>query len=104
MGKSGSGGGLQTDADFGRTATCFRLLGNPNALKLIVALGNNRYSVSELALRTDIPQPLVSRRLALLARGGLLQSQRSGKHTYYWVSTKEIHDLLKRTYHLATGS
>lgn len=84
------------DGECRSMAAYFQLLSNYNDLQLIAAMGNSEHTVSELAHLARISQPVATRRLALLERGGLARSRHKGKHTYYAIADPSVHALCRR--------
>lgn len=69
-----------------RAASYFSLLSEPSRLKIIRAICYREHSVQEVVERTGLPQPNVSRHLALLHRAGVLSRKRVGTSVFYKVS------------------
>lgn len=67
-------------------AARFRLLSEPLRLKLLAVLANGERSVGELATLTGAGQPNVSKHLAILAQGGLVQRRKLGTTTLYAIA------------------
>lgn len=59
------------------------LLADPSRLRILLVLGRKELCVCQIMGVLEMPQPLVSRNLALLSRGGLLDARRDGKMMYY---------------------
>ena len=56
---------------------------------------NKEMSVNELVLKLKKDQPLVSHHLKSLRRCKIVNSKESGKSTIYFISNKEISNLIK---------
>jgi DNA-binding transcriptional ArsR family regulator len=65
------------------TAAILRTLGDGTRLQLLRAMTEDCRSVSELAERAGLPQPLVSHHLRILRDRGLAKSQRRGSFVFY---------------------
>ena len=63
-----------------------RALGEPNRLRLFLALRDKERCVRDLVDTEGIPQPLVSHHLRVLADAGLVQARRSEGFSLYAVS------------------
>ena len=63
-----------------------RALGDPNRLRLFVALRDKERCVRDLVESEEMPQPLVSHHLRVLAEAGLVQVRRSDGFSLYAVS------------------
>ena len=66
-----------------RSATLFRLLGEPTRLRLLRLLARDRFNVTELTGILDIAQSGVSRHLTLLKDAGLVAEEREAGYVYY---------------------
>ena len=64
-------------------AELFRLLGEPNRLRLVVACLDRARTVGELTEEVGISQSLVSHHLRLLRAARLLRQKRQGKNVFY---------------------
>ena len=56
---------------------------------------NKEMSVNELVLKLKKDQPLISHHLKLLRQCKIVNSKESGKSTIYFISNKEISNLIK---------
>ena len=56
---------------------------------------NKEMSVNELVLKLKKDQPLVSHHLKALRQCNIVNSKESGKSTIYFISNKEISNLIK---------
>lgn len=72
----------------------FKLLNDPNRLKIIFAIGKNSKPVSEIMQETNLPQTLVSFHLRPLRESGILSTERKGAFIYYRVTEPGLIDLL----------
>ena len=73
----------------------FRVLGEPNRLRLIMALEQGEKNVTDLVEETSLTQANVSRHLSLLTDKGILGRRKDGLNVYYYVSDKNIFELCK---------
>jgi DNA-binding transcriptional ArsR family regulator len=71
-------------------AARFRLLGEPLRLKLLAAVSTGERNVGELATLTGGNQPNVSKHLAALAQGGLLNRRKAGTTIYYSLADPSV--------------
>ena len=72
------------DADEGiRLAETFRLLGEPNRLRLVAACLDRPRTVGELTGEVGVSQSLVSHHLRLLRAARLLRQTRQGRNVLY---------------------
>lgn len=80
---------------FDKAAEYFSLLSEPSRLRIIQAICYEERSVQDVVECTGLPQPNVSRHLALLHRSGVLSRRRSGTSVYYRVSDPTITELCR---------
>ncbi|HEX7879387.1 MAG TPA: metalloregulator ArsR/SmtB family transcription factor, partial [Candidatus Eisenbacteria bacterium] len=70
----------RTDAD---PARLFRTLGDPSRLRLLRLLAWEELNVAEICRVVGLPQPTVSRQLALLKESGLVADRKSGPWVFH---------------------
>ncbi|MFN5448891.1 MAG: ArsR/SmtB family transcription factor [Burkholderiales bacterium] len=80
---------------FEKASAYFSLLSEPSRLRIIQAICHRECSVQEVVEQTGLPQPNVSRHLALLHRSGVLSRRRSGTSVFYKVSDPTITELCR---------
>jgi DNA-binding transcriptional ArsR family regulator len=73
----------------------FRLLGEPQRLRLLHALEPGELSVSELCERTASSQPNVSKHLAVLFQGGLISRRKFGNNVLYSIADPVVFKLCR---------
>jgi ArsR family transcriptional regulator len=64
-------------------AAVLRVMGDRTRMRVLLELRDRRQNVNSLAGLLDLPQPTVSRHLAILRMAGLVDSQRKGKEVHY---------------------
>ena len=64
----------------------FKLLTDGLRIRILMLLGKKELSVCQLMGITGASQPLVSRNLSLLYKGGFLEERRDGKLRFYRIS------------------
>lgn len=69
----------------------FKLFTDGHRIRILMLLGKKELSVCQLMGILDISQPLVSRNLSLLSRGGFLEERREGKLRFYRIR-KDLSD------------
>jgi len=74
-------------------AARFRVLGEPNRLRLIAALEQGEKNVSELVAETELTQANVSRHLQTLTEAGLLGRRKEGLNVYYFIVDESLFKL-----------
>jgi DNA-binding transcriptional ArsR family regulator len=75
----------------------FRLLSDQTRLRMLLLLDKKELCVCQIMGILGISQPLVSRNLSLLSRGGFLEDRREGKLMYYR-TTRQLDDAHKKIY------
>jgi len=75
-------------------ADVFRLLGEPNRLRILCALGHDCKSVSELMSETGIGQSNTSFHLRFLRNASLVHAEPRGRNIYYRIHDKDLLGLL----------
>ena len=76
-------------------AECLRVLAHPHRLRIVqILLGDEAYTVNELATACGITQPMTSDHLRLMHRCGFLSSQRDGRTVYYEVAEPHLQDIM----------
>lgn len=71
-----------------------RSVGDVRRLQLLYALEDGALPVNSLVEILDVPQPTVSRHLALLRQNGLVCTERSGTQIFYSIADKRIIHIL----------
>lgn len=71
-----------------------RSVGDVRRLQLLYALEDGALPVNSLVDILDVPQPTVSRHLALLRQNGLVCTERSGTQIFYSIADKRIIHIL----------
>jgi len=75
-------------------ARLFKLLSDPNRIRILFAIGREKKSVSEIMRETSLSQTLVSFHLRPLRESGILAAERRGPFIYYSVSEPVLLELL----------
>ncbi len=75
-------------------AETFRLLGEPNRLRLVVECLAGPKSVTELTEAVGVSQSLVSHHLRLLRAARLLRQNRQGKNVFYDLPDCHVSEML----------
>lgn len=74
-------------------AARFRVLGEPNRLRLIAALEKGEMNVTELVAATELTQANVSRHLQTLTDAGMLGRRKEGLNVYYFIADESLFKL-----------
>lgn len=72
----------------------FRLLGEPNRLRLVAACLDGPRSVGDLTETVGVSQSLVSQHLRLLRAGRLLKQTRAGRNVFYELPDCHVRTML----------
>ena len=75
-------------------AELFRLLGEPNRLRLVAACLDGPKSVGELTEEVGVSQSLVSQHLRLLRAGRMLKQSRQGRNVFYALPDCHVRTML----------
>jgi DNA-binding transcriptional ArsR family regulator len=78
-----------------RLALTYRVLGDPNRLKIVIALRNVEMCVCDLAAFTGLTDSAVSHQLRRLKDLALVKSRREGQIIYYSLDDDHVEELLK---------
>jgi ArsR family transcriptional regulator len=71
-----------------------KALGDPKRIQILYALDEQPRNVSSLASTLDIPQPTISRHLAILRQRSLVATERNGQMVIYRLADPRIIDVL----------
>lgn len=77
-----------------RAAAIFRALGDPNRLRILMALQREEQCVTAIAEAMQDNLPAVSQRLKLLRSERIIKSRREGKHIFYSLADDCIAELI----------
>jgi DNA-binding transcriptional ArsR family regulator len=84
-------------------ANICKAMGDPKRIQLLYTLRGAPRNVSALAEELEMPQPTVSRHLAILRDRGLVSADRDGAQVYYSLAAPEIVDILDQMRALMRG-
>ena len=87
-----------SDSALEMVAQRFRLLGEPQRLRILQALEAGELSVGALCARTGATQPNVSKHLAALFDGGLIERRRDGNNVLYQIADPRVFLVCKLVY------
>ena len=79
--------------DLEQLAGLFRVLAEPNRLRILYLLMERETCVCELLPEMGISQPLLSHHLSVLAESGLIQSRRQAQRIFYSVVPEALAQL-----------
>ncbi len=84
-----------SDRDLGRLSLTYRVLGDPNRLKIVMVLRNVEMCVCDLAAFTGLSESAVSHQLRRLKDLALVKSRRDGQIIYYSLDDEHVTGLLE---------
>ncbi|MBK8030183.1 MAG: winged helix-turn-helix transcriptional regulator [Anaerolineae bacterium] len=80
--------------DARQIARFFQVLSDPTRVRLVKALADGEWCVSELTHALGMDQPAVSHQLKYLREQGLVAWKKTGRHVYYTLSDTHLRDIL----------
>lgn len=83
-----------TDHELDRLSLTYRVLGDPNRLKIVMALKKVEMCVCDLAAFTGLTDSAVSHQLRRLKDLALVKSRRDGRIIYYSLDDEHVKRLL----------
>ncbi len=83
-----------TDHELDRLSLTYKVLGDPNRLKIVMALKNIEMCVCDLAAFTGLTDSAVSHQLRRLKDLALVKSRRDGRIIYYSLDDEHVKRLL----------
>ena len=83
-----------TDQELDRLSLTYKVLGDPNRLKIVMALRNVEMCVCDLAAFTGLTDSAVSHQLRRLKDLALVKSRRKGQIIYYSLDDEHVSELL----------
>ena len=84
-----------SDRDLRRLSLTFRVLGDPNRLKIVMVLRHVEMCVCDLAAFTGLSESAVSHQLRRLKDLALVKSRRDGQIIYYSLDDEHVSGLLE---------
>ena len=84
-----------SDRDLERLSLTYRVLGDPNRLKIVMVLRNVEMCVCDLAAFTGLSASAVSHQLRRLKDLALVKSRRDGQIIYYSLDDEHVTGLLE---------
>lgn len=97
-------GAILTHDDARTIARFFQALADPTRVRMLKALSEGEWCVSDLTEALGMDQPAVSHQLKYLREMGLVRWKKNGRHVYYKLSDTHMRDiLLSSIAHLECG-
>ena len=75
-------------------AQFFQVLSDPTRVRLVKALADGQWCVSDLVQALDMDQPAISHQLKYLRRLGLVEWKKHGRNVYYTLSNPLLRSTL----------
>ena len=75
-------------------STFLKLLANPNRLAILCCLHEQRYNVTELTVKLNMPQAAMSNQLALLRKAGLVASEVKHRERVYYIKDPKVAEMI----------
>jgi DNA-binding transcriptional ArsR family regulator len=75
-------------------ARFFQVLSDPTRVRLVKALADGEWCVTELTRALQMDQPAVSHQLKYLREQGLVSWKKIGRHVYYSLADTHLRDIL----------
>ena len=83
-----------SEKELDRLALTYRVLGDPNRLKIVLALKNVEMCVCDLAAFTGVSESAISHQLRRLKDLTLVKSRREGQIIYYSLDDEHVERIL----------
>ena len=83
-----------SERELERLSLIYKVLGDPNRLKIVMALRNVEMCVCDLAAFTGLSESAVSHQLRRLKDLALVKSHREGQIVYYSLDDDHVSDML----------
>ncbi len=77
-----------------KLAKIFKVLGDPNRLNIVLSIGRDSRSVTEIIDATGLSQTLVSFHLKALRTAAIVRTERNGPFIYYSLTEPSLMDIL----------
>ena len=84
-----------SDQELDRLSLTYKVLGDPNRLKIVMALRNVEMCVCDLSAYTGLTDSAVSHQLRRLKDLALVKSRRAGQIIYYSLDDEHVSEILK---------
>jgi DNA-binding transcriptional ArsR family regulator len=77
-------------------ANVFRLLGQPNRIRILLVIGSDQACVCHIEAVLGIRQATISQHLKALREAGLVITQRDGRNIFYRLSNPILYDTISK--------
>ncbi len=86
---------MPADHEIHDLADVFHLLGDPNRVKILIALSGGRMAVRDIAAVVELSESAVSHALRLLRAHRVVTVEREGRVAYYGLADLHVQELLR---------
>lgn len=86
---------MPADGEIANLADVFHLLGDPNRVKILIALSGGRMAVRDIAAVVELSESAVSHALRLLRAHRVVAVEREGRIAYYALADLHVQELLR---------
>lgn len=95
---------ILAEQDARAIARFFQVLADPTRVRIVKALADGEWCVSDLTQALGMDQSAVSHQLRSLRQQGLVRWKKSGRHVHYTLADEHLRDILLASIeHLACG-
>jgi DNA-binding transcriptional ArsR family regulator len=81
-------------SDAKRVARFFQVLSDPTRVRIVMALAESEWCVTDLTDALSMDQPAVSHQLKYLREHGLVRWKKRGRHVYYSLDDTQLEEIL----------
>ncbi len=85
----------QDEREIGDLAEMFRLMGDPNRLRILLLVLEGPHAVGDVAAATGLSPSLVSHNLGRLRAARLVRAERRGKQVFYEAADAHVSSVLR---------
>jgi ArsR family transcriptional regulator, lead/cadmium/zinc/bismuth-responsive transcriptional repressor len=86
---------MPSGEDVADLADVFHLLGDPNRVRILIALAGGRMAVRDVAAVVELSESAVSHALRLLRAHRVVSVEREGRVAYYVLADQHVRELLR---------
>jgi len=85
---------MQSEEEYSRLATLFKLFGDSTRVKILHALEQNEMCVCDLAVLLGVTKSAVSHQLKALRLANLVRSRREGQIVFYSLADEHVKEII----------
>lgn len=87
---------LLSDEEYDYMSMLFKMVSDPNRLKIINALFDRELCVCDLMMVTQMSQSAISHQLSKLKQTRLVKSEKRGKNVFYTLSDDHVRQIFRQ--------